>query len=525
MKKKKVGIIASSVAAIAVCSSMVVGSTFALFTGEDKVNIAVTSGKVEVVANLKEGTVQTKQKGETWETATNTYGGSVTVEGKLVKLNNIVPGDAVKFDLEVVNNSTVMVNFKTILTAQDDNGLFGGLDIKVTSETTNKGIATSANAAEWTPLPAATESTKSVATVTVEIELPEEAGNLYKGKQCTVVYAIEAIQGNVDKINNQVELRTATADGTVTETVDSIKAAVDKLTATEVESAEIIVHGTVPSGAGTAVNENGYNLTYLQPKVKKLTIKGEGLDAKINGGINLSALTSAAEGTSVVVSNIEFVNDSPAANEIIVLSSQHNLLKLENCVFHTHVRINGGTAGNADEIMVDGCRFYKPVNTSSYAVMPQTSSVEKVTIKNCLIYGFNRGINAHTVNADVEMLNNTVNLAVDETKPTKCVPALQISVAKSALISGNEVFTENGYGLRVHEYFLANGGTNECKITVKDNTFNVKYLLNNETVGATADKLDDGKPYSNANITWSNNISNNNQWLGLDDIEGGVIEL
>ena len=52
MKKKKVGIIASSVAAIAVCSSMVVGSTFALFTSEDSVNIAVTSGKVNATASV-----------------------------------------------------------------------------------------------------------------------------------------------------------------------------------------------------------------------------------------------------------------------------------------------------------------------------------------------------------------------------------------------------------------------------------------------------------------------------------------
>lgn len=46
---------------IALCMSLMAGATFALFTSESKVNIAVTSGKVSVVANIDETSVQTKQ--------------------------------------------------------------------------------------------------------------------------------------------------------------------------------------------------------------------------------------------------------------------------------------------------------------------------------------------------------------------------------------------------------------------------------------------------------------------------------
>ena len=60
-KMKKKNIIISSFATIALCLSLLMGSTFALFTSESKVNIAVTSGKVSVVANIDETSVQTKQ--------------------------------------------------------------------------------------------------------------------------------------------------------------------------------------------------------------------------------------------------------------------------------------------------------------------------------------------------------------------------------------------------------------------------------------------------------------------------------
>ena len=42
----------ASLLTIAVCLTLIAGSTFALFTSEDAVNIAVTSGKVNVTATV-----------------------------------------------------------------------------------------------------------------------------------------------------------------------------------------------------------------------------------------------------------------------------------------------------------------------------------------------------------------------------------------------------------------------------------------------------------------------------------------
>ena len=56
-------IIISSILTIALCLSMIAGSTFALFTSESKVDIAVTSGKIDVVATIDETTLATSSLG------------------------------------------------------------------------------------------------------------------------------------------------------------------------------------------------------------------------------------------------------------------------------------------------------------------------------------------------------------------------------------------------------------------------------------------------------------------------------
>ena len=47
-------VLLSSIASIALCSSIAVGGTFALFTSESKGNVAVPAGKVKVTAEIVE---------------------------------------------------------------------------------------------------------------------------------------------------------------------------------------------------------------------------------------------------------------------------------------------------------------------------------------------------------------------------------------------------------------------------------------------------------------------------------------
>ena len=68
--KTKGKLLFSSVIAIIFCLSLMIGATFALFTSESKVNVAVSSGKVSVVANAE----NLELYSGVWNDTTKVYG-------------------------------------------------------------------------------------------------------------------------------------------------------------------------------------------------------------------------------------------------------------------------------------------------------------------------------------------------------------------------------------------------------------------------------------------------------------------
>ncbi len=189
MKKKN--IIISSFVTIALCLNLLIGSTFALFTSESKVNIAVTSGKVNVVANVDETSVQTKKlyDADYKQGANNTYEGVVTFNQDGLTLEKFVAGDGIKFNIVVNNESNVTVKYRTIISCSSDNGLFSGLNVSIGNNQGYNGVTLVSN---WDELAVGAND----AIVPVTIELPETAGNTYQEKTCTITYMVEAIQGN-----------------------------------------------------------------------------------------------------------------------------------------------------------------------------------------------------------------------------------------------------------------------------------------------------------------------------------------
>ena len=172
-------IIISSILTIALCLSMIAGSTFALFTSESKVNVAVSSATVNVEA-VASGLQVGSTLGDPLGTAT-------LVDGNAITITNFVPGDYVTFTLTVTNYSTVAVNYRALINVLADDGLLDGLVISYNE----------AFASHWDVLAATTEEDgTTVKTVTVRIELPETAGNKYQDKSCKLSYVVEAVQGN-----------------------------------------------------------------------------------------------------------------------------------------------------------------------------------------------------------------------------------------------------------------------------------------------------------------------------------------
>ena len=119
MKKK---ILISSIAMIALCLCLIAGSTFALFTAETEVSIAVTAGSLDVDAYILDGTQKLASIGDyddfnaikTTDFAIKPAfdnGGTAYLEGGKLIIDRMTPGDGVCFAVKVVNTGNVAVQY------------------------------------------------------------------------------------------------------------------------------------------------------------------------------------------------------------------------------------------------------------------------------------------------------------------------------------------------------------------------------------------------------------------------------
>lgn len=219
MKKKA---LISSLLTIALCFSLIAGSTFALFTSESKVNVAVTSGKVDVVAVLKEDSLKaysgqwndTLEAYESIEVSadnakikTFTNGGTVSAndDSNVLTINKITPMDKVAFVIAITNNSDVTIQYQTVIsalntvTAENGTALLDGLSIKIDGVDTVK-VGNNA-VTEWSSEFKEGETKE----INVEIELPESAGNNYQNLAAEISYAVNAVQANAHVENPSLD--------------------------------------------------------------------------------------------------------------------------------------------------------------------------------------------------------------------------------------------------------------------------------------------------------------------------------
>ena len=186
MKNK---IIISSILTIALCLSMIAGSTFALFTSKSQTNIAVTSGKLEVVANINNDLSLTSLG--VAQTGTFANGGTaqiVTVdEIPTLTLNKLTPGDSVSFSITVENKSDVAMKYQFAWDV--DGALYPFLTATV------DGVAIADGETDWALWNTADGTTQ---TFVVVITLPETVGNDAQGLTASINFTVNAIQGNAE---------------------------------------------------------------------------------------------------------------------------------------------------------------------------------------------------------------------------------------------------------------------------------------------------------------------------------------
>ena len=179
--RKRSKAIASSIVSIALSASLAVGGTFALFTSESEVNIAITSGNVDVVASVNKASLKTYSMGALQDAGKFQNGGTATFNAdSQLELSLMSPGDKAEFTVDIANNSNVAIQYRVTFGVSGD--LADALDCTATN-------------AENTWIYA--EAGKAIDSVAVSVELPESVGNEYKNITDTkITVKVEAVQGN-----------------------------------------------------------------------------------------------------------------------------------------------------------------------------------------------------------------------------------------------------------------------------------------------------------------------------------------
>lgn len=199
---KKSKILLSSIATIAMCASVATGATYALFTSESEVSIAVTSGTVDVRATASELSLYTDGGAQKGAFA---LGGTATKNGNIIKIERMMPMDSVNFDIVIENYSDVTVQYRTVISSVSDTGLFSALEVTFTEGETEQVFKGGYSYADWATLePEDTDkdTAEAVKTINVNIEFPDGANqNGYQGKSCEIAVTVEAVQGNADVVN------------------------------------------------------------------------------------------------------------------------------------------------------------------------------------------------------------------------------------------------------------------------------------------------------------------------------------
>ncbi len=231
--KQKGSIILASLASIAVAGSVITGATYALFTSESKTNIAVSSGRVSVVASASElsahsptliksdGTIEDDSELATKVSDTEyTFGnsGSVKLDGGSVLIDRMTPGDEVSFNIDITNNSNVAVKYRYGYTVLENgehdldeaHKLVSALNFTMGELETSKYVGYKC---KWTTLaPNATLDSIAVNIKFPTINYDEEGSDVsndYQDLGATICFVVEAIQANAETIDG-VEIEVCT---------------------------------------------------------------------------------------------------------------------------------------------------------------------------------------------------------------------------------------------------------------------------------------------------------------------------
>ena len=378
-KKQKSSIIIASLASIAVAGSLIAGSTYALFTSESKTNIAVTSGKVKVTAVVKDLLTYTgddltgdsaadedKIKLSTDYGLENGYfknGGTATYndENGTLTLDKMTPGDKVTFTIDVTNESTVNVKYRTVLKAEADNDLFDGLKVTIDG--------TSYDGSEVASVYSNLFPGSDPDNIKVSIELPSDADDTYQDKSCSIVSTVEAIQGNAhlggEDVTNESNLKEAISEGKAVSFSNDIELA----SPVDVSNGNVVIYG------------NGHELKV--PNTVRNVMGFDKTDYDFDNNID-NDITVTLVDLDIVGPTEELFSDGGYTRGITLWGNTKIKIVLDNCnVSANHYALQVGKNNQNVEIIA------KNTTISGYSAILLWSKAN-VTLTGCTLEGINQ---------------------------------------------------------------------------------------------------------------------------------------
>lgn len=187
---KKSTKILSALTAIAMSASLMVGGTYALFTSESTVNVALVSGKVKLVAEIDKNVstysmgVATTEQGVFYNRGTASFND----KAELV-LDRVSPGDMVEFKILVDNQSNIDVQYKVTMSVSG--ALADALVAKVDGVEFKNGQASAWAYDAWHDNQPDTDF-----IIPVSVEFPATCGDEYQESNALITFTVEAVQAN-----------------------------------------------------------------------------------------------------------------------------------------------------------------------------------------------------------------------------------------------------------------------------------------------------------------------------------------
>ena len=464
--KTKSKVLLSALLVIALCVSLIAGTTFALFSSEDNVNITVSSGKVSVKATVGEITKSTSIDGKEPVVEATVVGGKVT-------LDKMVPGDRVSFPISVSNEgTTVKAAYSVAYEVTDGYLLADGLDIKIeyvgkdnaTVDITNGGSYKSYSSA-WN------DDVASVYNVT--IELPNHADskidNLYQGLSTSINFAVNAVQANgvtiggeavTEALPDYTAIKEAYINGenvVVTNDIMTMIASKSSSNRLTFKKGIYVLTGDVSTpqdttrfrslGGDVTIDLNGYsficNGTSVNPEFvmgqnANLTIKNGTLKSAAKGGYDYASKTwlkkSVIEAGHGNTLTLKGVNIDSNGTPVVVMYDDVTKAVIEDCT------INGHGGAYAISTNAENPDVNHVVMKNTIVKNVETGILYNVggtlTVDGCDIQAINQGIIAR--GGTVNISNSSISVSATEDAFADKDWGSGTNVSYGALVVGNK---------------------------------------------------------------------------------------